>query len=89
MGLNETFILHAAILSIYSHEGQRTPIMVPCGATITTTDGPLDGLRMIDVTWEDKTVMMFTIDVEQRATLVRTPTRQQVGKVRDRPNQQI
>ena len=74
MGLNETYLLHAAILSIHSHDGQRTPIMVPSGATVTTTAGQLDGLRMIDVTWENKTVMMFTIDVEQRATLVKTPT---------------
>ena len=34
----------------------------------------LDGLRMIDVIWENKTVMMFTVDVEERATLI--------GKVR-------
>ncbi len=70
MGLNETYLLHAAILSIHSHDGQRTPIMVPSGATVTTTAGPLDGLRTIDVTWENKTVMMFTVDVEERATLV-------------------
>lgn len=44
--------------------------MVPSGATVTTTAGPLDGLRTIDVTWENKTVMMFTVDVEERATLV-------------------
>ena len=70
MGFNETYLLHAAILSIHSHDGQRTPIVVPCGATVATTGGPLDGLRMIDVTWENKTVTMFTVDVEERATLV-------------------
>jgi len=70
MGLNETYILHKAILSIHSHDGNRIPIMVPSGATIITTEGPLNGLRMIDVSWEDKTVMMFTIDVQERATPV-------------------
>jgi hypothetical protein len=68
MTLNETYRLDSAILSIHSHDGQRTPIMVPEGATITTITGPLDGLRMIDVIWENKTVMMFTVDVEERAT---------------------
>ena len=48
--------------------------MVPEGATITTITGPLDGLRMIDVIWESKTVTMFTVDVEERATVI--------GKVR-------
>ena len=70
MRLNETYRLNSAILSIHSHDGQRTPILVPSGATVTTKEGPLDGLRMADVFWEDKTVMMFTADLQQRATRI-------------------
>ncbi len=71
MRLNETYRLNSAILSIHSQDGgQRTAILVPSGAMVTTKEGPLDGLRMADVIWEDKTVMMFTVDLQQRATLI-------------------
>ncbi len=74
MGIRETYRLNTAILSIHSEQegARRTPIMVPAGATVTITDGPLDGLRMVDVVWDEKTVMMFTVDLRERGTLIRT-----------------
>ena len=67
----EIYRLDTAILAIYSGDStRRIPIMVPSGATVTITNGPLDGLRMVDVLWEEKTVMMFTVDLRSRATLM-------------------
>jgi hypothetical protein len=67
----ETYRLNKAILSIHSENpGSRVPIMVPSGAMVTISNGPLDGLRMVDVLWEEKTVMMFTVDLRDRATLI-------------------
>ena len=71
MGVKETYRLNQAILSIHSESpDHRIPIMVPSGALVTVTDGPLDGLRMVDVLWDKKTVMMFTVDLRERATLL-------------------
>ena len=74
MDLRENYRLNKAILSIYSKDGCRIPIMVPAGAIVTVTEGPLDGLRMVDVVWEDKTVMLFTVDLRDRGTLIKNPS---------------
>jgi hypothetical protein len=29
--------------------------------------GPLNGNRLVDVEWKDKTVMMFTTDIRERS----------------------
>ncbi len=72
MGVAERYRLHKAILSIHSdNDGHRVAITVPSGAIVTVTDGPLDGLRLVDVLWERKTVMMFTVDLRERATLMK------------------
>jgi hypothetical protein len=73
MEISETYRLNKAILSIYSEDSShRIPIMVPSGSLVTITDGPLDGLRMVDVIWGKKTVMMFTVDLKSRATLIKS-----------------
>jgi hypothetical protein len=69
-GVSETYILHEAILAIHSEKDlPRIPVMIPIGAKVTLTNGPLDGLRMVDVRWENKTVMMFTSDLRERGKL--------------------
>ena len=70
MKLHETYRLNSASLAIHSEQGLRTPIMIPAGALVTLVCGPLDGVRMVDVTWCGKTVMMFTGDVRDRCTLI-------------------
>ena len=70
MKLHDTFRLNAASLAIHSENGLRTPIMIPTGSLVTLIAGPLDGVRMVDVTWLGKNVMMFTGDVRERGTLV-------------------
>jgi len=74
MGISEIYILDKAILAIHSEKGlPRIPVMIPMGAEVTVTNGPLDGLRMVDVLWEEKTVMMFTSDLRERGKLVHAP----------------
>jgi len=34
--------------------------------------GPLDGTRLVDVEWDGKTVMMFTLDLRERGTRIDT-----------------
>ncbi|GAC1429402.1 MAG: hypothetical protein NVSMB62_27090 [Acidobacteriaceae bacterium] len=71
MSTSETYRLKKAILYIYCADtAHGVPVVVPSGAIVTITDGPLDGLRMVDVLWEKKKVMMFTIDLRSRAMLI-------------------
>jgi hypothetical protein len=53
-------------LGITTVDGQNLAITVPKGAVISVVDGPMDGTRLVDVTWDGKTLMMFTIDLKQR-----------------------
>lgn len=74
MGCHESYRLDESLLSIHSEEnGRRIPILLPSGAVVTVTAGPLDGLRLVDVIWEKKIVMMFTVDLRERATLIGLP----------------
>jgi hypothetical protein len=57
-----------AILSLPN--GKRIPRTVPKGAIVTVVNGPLDGTRLVDVEWDGEMVMMFTIDLRERGTLI-------------------
>jgi hypothetical protein len=74
MGRPESYRLDESLLSIHSEKsGRRIPILVPSGAVVTVKAGPLDGLRLVDVIWEKKIVMMFTVDLRERATSIGLP----------------
>jgi hypothetical protein len=65
--------LRAPTLAIMTTpESQRIPMTFPKNAILTITAGPLDGTRLVDVEWEGHVVMMFTIDLRERGSLVDT-----------------
>ena len=55
-----------ATLAIMPHDGQKILITIPTGGEIEVYD-PLDGDRLLDVEWEGTLVMMFAIDIRERA----------------------
>jgi hypothetical protein len=57
-------------LAILSSGGERVPVTLPINAILILIDGPLDGNRLVDVTWEGKTLMMFTQDMRDRCDLL-------------------
>jgi hypothetical protein len=75
--VSETYRLNQAILSIHSEpDGNRSAIMIPAGSRVTVVNGPLDGQRMVDVLWTEKTVMIFTVDLRARGTLIGSAVKQ-------------
>ena len=48
-----------------SEDDHKIPITIPQGATVEVL-AEMNGNRLIDVIWEGKTVMMFTIDLRNR-----------------------
>ena len=57
------FRLKTPVLAILQQDGQKLPVTLPQGAVVEVVHGPLNGHRVVDVTWEGKTVMVFTIDL--------------------------
>ena len=53
-------------LAILSQDHGKIPVLIPSGAEVEVIDGPLNGNRVVDVRWEDKTVMVFTEDIRDR-----------------------
>lgn len=45
---------------------QGRPVILPLGAVVKVISGSLDNL-FVNVTWEEKTVMLFTQDIRKRA----------------------
>ena len=67
---SETYRVRETALAILSTGGERIPVTLPINAILLLVDGPLDGNRLVDVTWEGKTLMMFTQDMRDRCDLI-------------------
>ena len=67
----EYYKLNTPTLAIMSlPNGKRIPVTVPKGAVVMVVNGPLDGTRLVDVEWDGEAVMMFTIDLRERGTVI-------------------
>jgi hypothetical protein len=62
-------ITHPTI-ALFHEDGRHIAHTVPAGAFITVDSAAFDDKRLVDVTWDDKKVMMFTQDVQSRAERV-------------------
>ncbi len=69
--IGEYYKLNTPTLAIMSlPNGKRIPVTVPKGAIVTVVNGPLDGTRLVDVEWDGDMVLMFTIDLRERGSLI-------------------
>lgn len=66
----QRFRIQTPTLAIQSQDGHTISVMIPQGAIVEVVDGLLAGSRLVDVTWEDKSVMMFTIDLRERGARI-------------------
>jgi len=72
MRISESYRLNKAVLSIQSEvDGRRIARIIPSGAIIRTTNEPQDGLRLVSVLWQQKTVMIFEVDLRARSTIIK------------------
>jgi hypothetical protein len=54
-------------IALFNEDGHHVAHTVPAGAFIHIDSAPFDGNRLVDVTWDDKKVMMFTQDLRSRS----------------------
>jgi hypothetical protein len=52
-------------------DGKRTVVALPVGATIKIVSGPVDSDRMIDISWQGRTLTMFAVDLDTRGTEIK------------------
>jgi hypothetical protein len=60
----EFFRLTRTAMAIAQREKRNVAIMIPQGAVIEVLGGPFDGVRLMDVRYNDEIIMMFTNDME-------------------------
>jgi hypothetical protein len=60
----EFFRLTRTAMAIAQRDKRNVAIMVPEGAVIEVLGGPFDGVRLMDVRYNDEIIMMFTNDME-------------------------
>ena len=60
----EFFRLTRAAMAIAQRDKRNVAIMIPNGAIIEVLGGPFDGVRLMDVRYNDEIIMMFTNDME-------------------------
>ena len=67
------FRLKLEMLGIEVTNGNRTATIVPARQTIRVLGGPRpDDRRMVDVLWGDRTLVVFTEDLERRGEEIRS-----------------
>lgn len=66
----ECYRLKTPTLAIMVQEGQRIPVTIPLGGVVKLVDGPLNGERLVDVEWEAKPLLMFSVDPRDRGEIV-------------------
>jgi hypothetical protein len=65
------FRLNRETIAIETIREVRGVVMVPSGEIVTVLHGPTaDDKRMVDVRWNDRTLVMFAVDVNVRGTEV-------------------
>jgi len=62
----QRYRLQTPTLAIINLDERNHPATVPSGAIVKVVNGPLDGNQLVDVTWDGKTVTMFTTDIHER-----------------------
>ena len=57
-------------IALFHEDGRHIAHTVPAGAFITVDSAAFNGNRLVDVTWDNKKVLMFARDVRSRAERV-------------------
>jgi hypothetical protein len=74
MQKGERFRLTRYAMAIALREERHVAIIVPEGAIIEVLKEPFDGTRLMDISYEDELVMMFTDDMKTHTDRVKAET---------------
>lgn len=63
---SETYLISSPTIALFLEDGRHVAHLVPEGSLISTDGQPFNGNRLMEVTWDEKVVMMFTQDLRTR-----------------------
>ena len=70
----EFFRLTRTAMAIAQRDKRNVAIMIPEGAIIEVLGGPFDGVRLMDVRYNDEIIMMFTNDMQAHTERIKAET---------------
>jgi len=62
----EKYRIESPTIALFLEEGRHVAHMVPKGSMITIDGKTFNGDKLVEVTWAEKVVMMFTQDIRSR-----------------------
>ena len=68
--ISQRFRIKTPLIVLLEIDGLYTTRCAATGDLVVVTNGPLDGTRMVEVQWHDKTVLMFTMELREHAELI-------------------
>ena len=68
--ISQRFRIKTPLIVLLEIDGLYTTRYSEVGDVVTVVNGPLDGTRMVEVQWHDKTVLMFTMEIREHAELL-------------------
>jgi len=68
--ISQRFRIKTPLIVIIEVNGLYTSTQETVCEIVTVTNGPLDGIRMVEVQWRDRTALMFTIELREQAELI-------------------
>ena len=68
--ISQRFRIKKPLIVLIEIDGLYTTRYSAIGDVVTVVNGPLDGVRMVEVQWHDKTVLMFTLELREHAELI-------------------
>jgi hypothetical protein len=68
--VSQRFRIKSPIIALIEVDGLYTSLPTTVGEIVTVTNGPLDGVRMVEVQWRNRTALMFTVELREQAELL-------------------
>jgi hypothetical protein len=68
--VTQRFRITIPIIAIVMENGLHTTLYTKAGDVVTVLRGPLDGTRLVEVQWDGRIALMFTIELREHAELI-------------------
>jgi len=68
--VSQRFRTKIPLIAIVMENGLHTTKFTEAGDVVTVFQGPLDGVRLVEVRWKRVTALMFTVELREHAELL-------------------
>ena len=68
--VSQCFRTRVPLLAIVLENGLHRTRFTEVDDVVTVLRGPLDGVRLVEVQWKERTALMFTVELREHAELL-------------------